>query len=409
MINVNDIIPNIPPFFSRVGIRREYGEVEGSEIRECDLETASITVNNEGLFGFLDELSDGDSADKNGAFNGNVPLGLFDEHGTAKYLDLLLDGECVNQCPENTDRDCTVVGVFCPVDIIVKDKNGNIVAETKDGEAYNYGDGDVLVLTSFVEETGDYQKYIIHSGNRAYSLDMNGTDIGLMDFAYCKLNWDGYDMCWYDDVALETGTWLQSQLYSEMDLDDVKLFLMEEGDKSEEITEGREIKHAEWDKNEKKKSVSHSISSSTGLSASTPKYSPRWQKDISGRWFITKTDGQIVKSAWLCDDVFSTGGKKSWFLFGADGFMIAANLVQDNTGNFYSFETNPDSPDYGKLRIKCGTYNYGGQQIYLEIEENDPASLGAIKNPEAIETLNKMFGLTVYPIGNKDVLYTSSF
>ncbi len=139
-----------------------------------------------------------------------------------------------------------------------------------------------------------------------------------------------------------------------------------------------------------------------------PAYSPRWQKRADGKWFITRTNGEIVTNAWLCDDVISSNGKKVWYLLQADGTMLTAGLVQDKTGNFYSMEMDPHNQHYGMLRYKSGYYDCGGQQIYLELEENNVSSLGAIRNADAIEKLKSIYGLTIYPIGNETATYTSN-
>ena len=146
-----------------------------------------------------------------------------------------------------------------------------------------------------------------------------------------------------------------------------------------------------------------------GQDKGAPAYSPRWQKRADGKWFITRTNGQIVTNAWLCDDVVPSNGKKVWYLLQADGTMLTAGLVQDKTGNFYSMEMDPHNQHYGMLRYKSGYYDCGGQKIYLELEENNISSLGAIRNADAISKLKSIYGLTTYPIGNETATYTSNF
>ena len=146
-----------------------------------------------------------------------------------------------------------------------------------------------------------------------------------------------------------------------------------------------------------------------GLGAGAVAYSPRWQKRADGKWFITRTNGQTVVNAWLCDDVIPTNGKKVWYLLQGDGTMLTAGLVQDNTGNFYSMEMDPHNQHYGMLRYQSGTYNCNGQQIYIQFEENDIKTLGAIKNADAIQKLQAIYGVTRFPIGNETATYTSNF
>ena len=150
-------------------------------------------------------------------------------------------------------------------------------------------------------------------------------------------------------------------------------------------------------------------SSASGPQSTAPAYSPRWQKRADGKWYITRTNGQLVTNAWLCDDVIPSNGKFVWYLIQADGTMLTAGLVQDKSGNYYSMEMDPHNQHYGMLRYKSGYYNCNGQQIYLELEEKDISRLGAIKNADAIAKLKAAYGLTTYPIGNENAVYTSNF
>ena len=110
---------------------------------------------------------------------------------------------------------------------------------------------------------------------------------------------------------------------------------------------------------------------------------------------------------WLCDDAITANGKKVWYLLGPDGKMITAGLVQDNTGNFYSLES--QGSYYGMLRYKNGYYNCNGQQVYLEFEQNNISSLGAIKNADGLAKLKQIYGVFQFPIGNQNSTYTSKF
>ena len=137
-------------------------------------------------------------------------------------------------------------------------------------------------------------------------------------------------------------------------------------------------------------------------------FSPNWYSDEYGVWRIRNSAGQTVANAWLCDDVIPANGKEVWYLLAADGAMIANGLVQDNTGNFYSLETEHNGY-FGMLRYQDGTYNCNGQQVYLTFNREHKGSFGAITNPEGIEKLKAIYGVTHYGIGNEDSVYTASF
>ncbi|MDO4938570.1 MAG: InlB B-repeat-containing protein [Lachnospiraceae bacterium] len=156
-------------------------------------------------------------------------------------------------------------------------------------------------------------------------------------------------------------------------------------------------------------SGSTTLLTGSGSQSDAPAYSPRWQIRADGKWFITRTNGQMVINAWLCDDVIPSNGKYVWYLIQADGAMLVAGLVRDNTGNYYSMEMDPHNQHFGMLRYKSGYYSCNGQVIYLELEENNISSLGAIKNPATVEKLKQIYGETYYPIDNSSAVYTSNF
>ena len=137
-------------------------------------------------------------------------------------------------------------------------------------------------------------------------------------------------------------------------------------------------------------------------------YSPNWYLDAYGIWRIRNSAGQTVVNAWLCDDYVTANGKNAWYLLGADGAMIVNGLIQDKTGNFYSLETEHNGY-YGSVRYKNGYYNCNGQQVYLTFHQAHDGSFGAITNPEGIEKLKAIYGVTRYGIGNENAVYTATF
>lgn len=132
-------------------------------------------------------------------------------------------------------------------------------------------------------------------------------------------------------------------------------------------------------------------------------FSKFW-KEKNGNWIINDNQGNLIVNAWLCDDAVTANGKNVWYLMDGKGNMISAGLVQDNTGNYYSLETNHNGY-YGCLRYKSGIYD----GIYLELEQSHNGAFAAIKNPEGIEQLKKLYGVTQINIDNSNIVYTSSF
>ena len=142
-----------------------------------------------------------------------------------------------------------------------------------------------------------------------------------------------------------------------------------------------------------------------GLSASgTPTFSGNWTVDTAGIWRIRDNSGNYVAGAWLCDDAVAANGQNVWYLMNTDGTMIAAGLVQDNTGNYYSLEMNHNGY-YGMLRYKNGIYD----GIYMEFSQKHDGTFGAITNRSAIDALKAKYGVTKFGIGNDRCVYTKSF
>jgi len=139
----------------------------------------------------------------------------------------------------------------------------------------------------------------------------------------------------------------------------------------------------------------------TALAATFSEY---WKQDAAGTWYVADNQGNIVKNAWLCDDAVKENGKDVWYLLDAEGKMISAGLVQDQTGNYYSLETNHNGY-YGMLRYVSG--NYDG--IVLDLEGEHNGAFAAIKNQNGLDALKNKYGVQVINIDNSNCVYTSSF
>ena len=137
-------------------------------------------------------------------------------------------------------------------------------------------------------------------------------------------------------------------------------------------------------------------------------FSSNWYVDTIGVWRIRNSKGEIVANSWLCDDAITVNGKNVWYLLRQDGAMLAAGLVQDNTGNFYSLETEHNGY-FGMLRYTDGYYNCNGQSVYLTFNKEHNGSFGAVTNADGLEKLKEIYGITQYAIGNENSVYTAAF
>ena len=133
-------------------------------------------------------------------------------------------------------------------------------------------------------------------------------------------------------------------------------------------------------------------------------FSEYWYQDNQGNWHIKDNNGNMVTNAWLCDDAVGSNGQDVWYLIDSNGNMISSGLVQDQTGNIYSLETNHNGY-YGMLRYQSGAYD----GVYLDLESSHGGSFAKIKNQEGIDGLQSIYGLTQVNIDNSNCVYTSSF
>lgn len=142
----------------------------------------------------------------------------------------------------------------------------------------------------------------------------------------------------------------------------------------------------------------------TSYAAETATFSEYWFQDSNGNWKVKDNNGNIVKNAWLCDDAVASNGKDVWYLLDSNGDMVSAGLVQDQTGNFYSLETNHNGY-YGMLRYKSG--NYDG--VSLTLEGSHSGAFAAVLNADGLNALKGKYGVTTVSISNANCVYTSSF
>lgn len=133
-------------------------------------------------------------------------------------------------------------------------------------------------------------------------------------------------------------------------------------------------------------------------------FSEFWFQDTDGSWKVRDNTGNIVKNAWLCDDAVASNGQNVWYLLDANGNMLTQGLVQDQTGNYYSLETNHNG-FYGMLRYQSGVYD----GVSLSLESSHSGSFAKILNQDGINALSAKYGVTSVNIDNSNCVYTSTF
>ena len=146
-----------------------------------------------------------------------------------------------------------------------------------------------------------------------------------------------------------------------------------------------------------------------GASAGAVTFSKNWFQEANGQWKIKNKAGQIVTSAWLCDDAVTANGQNVWYLLDQSGNMISNGCVQDATGNIYSLEMNHNGY-FGMLRYKNGNYTCeDGTTVYLEFSQAHDGTFGAVINQAGKDFLIRKYGITQFGIGNQNIQYTKSF
>lgn len=138
--------------------------------------------------------------------------------------------------------------------------------------------------------------------------------------------------------------------------------------------------------------------------ASESTFSEYWFQDTDGSWKVRDNAGNIIKNAWLCDDAVLANGQNVWYLLDANGNMLTQGLVQDQTGNYYSLETNHNG-FYGMLRYQSGVYD----GVNLSLESSHSGGFAKILNQDGINALASKYGVTNVSIDNSNCVYTSTF
>lgn len=142
----------------------------------------------------------------------------------------------------------------------------------------------------------------------------------------------------------------------------------------------------------------------TAYASESSTFSEFWFQDTDGSWKVRDNTGNIVKNAWLCDDAVASNGQNVWYLLDANGNMLTQGLVQDQTGNYYSLETNHNG-FYGMLRYQSGVYD----GVSLSLESSHSGGFAKILNQDGINALSAKYGVTSVSIDNSNCVYTSTF
>lgn len=150
--------------------------------------------------------------------------------------------------------------------------------------------------------------------------------------------------------------------------------------------------------------VVNTLTGTIEAQAAESTFSEYWFQDTDGSWKVRDNAGNVVKNAWLCDDAITSNGQNVWYLLDANGNMLTSGLVQDQTGNYYSLETNHNG-FYGMLRYVSGSYD----GVSLSLESSHTGGFAKILNQDGINILSNKYGVTQVNIDNGNCVYTSTF
>lgn len=128
-----------------------------------------------------------------------------------------------------------ITKILCPVDVIVKDADGNKIASVIGGEV-NYYDsnfGDVIILTD-----GD-KKVIYVSGDKDFNIELVGTADGTMTYSVEKCNLMTEEILeskTFENVKLEKGKEMYSPVSNAETTEDIELFVVDYENEENVIT-----------------------------------------------------------------------------------------------------------------------------------------------------------------------------
>jgi len=162
-----------------------------------------------------------------------------------KYMDQQLDpSEWWYIAPTDNGVIGHTASIQCPVDVVITDGSDKNIASVINGEI-NYYDsafGDVIILTD-----GD-KKFIYINGDNDFNINLVGTDNGKMTYSIEKYNIftkETLESKTFENVTLEKGKEMYSPIIGNESTDEVKLYVVDDGDITHRITEdGTEIDYS---------------------------------------------------------------------------------------------------------------------------------------------------------------------
>ena len=116
------------------------------------------------------------------------------------------------------------VGIFCPVDVTITNKNGEIVAEVKNGNQQYYNDsfGDIIILTA-------NDQSLIYLNEDYYTITLTGTDNGTLSYFVSDImeeeNESGLA---FENINLISGKTIENVLDPNVPLVETKLFVLDQ-------------------------------------------------------------------------------------------------------------------------------------------------------------------------------------
>lgn len=208
IINIRDIVPNVPPGYKRYGHDWYY------DANDCIEEAARVYGS------YWDYYIN----NKNILYN----------HFLQTYLACMLSGVPVNM-GTGTENPYNLSSIHCPVDIEVLDSNGAVIGWTEGQTVYHPDMNDVLIMTD-----GD-AKYVWTPIDRQHTIRFVGTDKGTMSFSQQTFDMSGtvIDEKLFKDVRLTDQKTMSADIGGEITASQTRLFVIgkDEETKTAEIQE----------------------------------------------------------------------------------------------------------------------------------------------------------------------------
>ena len=109
-------------------------------------------------------------------------------------------------------------------------------------------------------------------------------------------------------------------------------------------------------------------------------FSQYWQQNpTTGNWQITNGSGQIITSAWVCDNLmnYNYNTDTGWYLLDEFGNMREGVVLDTNTGNYFLLNPLHDGR-YGEMITASAGFNYNN--VHFTFEQSHNGGYGRILN-----------------------------